>query len=257
MEPQELDQAIEELEIRLERLRALYEQYFLGIEKIEPTVARKDVDRRLYLLRREKIRNTARRFKLQTIIQRYNTFQQYWQRICREIENGTYKRHRLRAERVQGPSDLLTIATRRRFGREREQSSAPPPPEPAATPVSGEAARPHTVPSPAPAAAIPSNGRRGAQPPPPPKRRPAGNPPPAAVPPKTGAGPVGAHALRELHARLVAASRAANRPAVSFETVEKTVKATEAALRAKHANRRILFDVVLKDGKPALKPIVR
>ena len=67
---EELDIALEELETRLERLRALYEQYFLGFEKIEPTVARKDVDRRIYVLRREKIRNTGKRFKLQTIIQR-------------------------------------------------------------------------------------------------------------------------------------------------------------------------------------------
>jgi hypothetical protein len=98
-------------------LRALYEQYFLGFEKIEPAVARKDVDRRIYVLRREKIRNTGKRFKLQTIIQRYNTFQQYWQRICREIENGTYKRHVLRAERQMTPEMQLTIAAKRRFGK--------------------------------------------------------------------------------------------------------------------------------------------
>ena len=91
MDPQEIDLALDELENRLDRLRSLYEQYFLGFEKIEPAVARKDVDRRIYVMRREKIRNTGKRFKLQTLIQRYNTFQQYWQRICREIENGTYK----------------------------------------------------------------------------------------------------------------------------------------------------------------------
>jgi hypothetical protein len=113
----ELDNALEELETRLERLRALYEQYFLGFEKIEPSVPRKDVDRRIYLLRREKIRNTGRRFKLQTLIQRYNTFQQYWQRVCREIENGTYRRHLLRAERLMNPDKQLTIATKRRFGK--------------------------------------------------------------------------------------------------------------------------------------------
>ncbi len=99
LDAEELDNQIHELEHRLERLRALYEQYFLGIEKIEPQVARKDVDRRFWALRKIKIRNTARRFKLQTLIQRYNTFQQHWGRICREIENGTYRRQMLRAER--------------------------------------------------------------------------------------------------------------------------------------------------------------
>ena len=59
MEPDEVDNQLEELEIRVERLRALYEQYFLGIEKIEPAVPRKDVDRRIWVLRRTQIRNTA------------------------------------------------------------------------------------------------------------------------------------------------------------------------------------------------------
>jgi hypothetical protein len=99
VEPLELDTAINELETRVERLRSLYEQFFMGIEKIAPAVAHKDVTRRIELLRREQIRNTAKRFRLQMIIQRHNTFQQYWQRILREIENGTYKRHVLRAER--------------------------------------------------------------------------------------------------------------------------------------------------------------
>lgn len=100
MDTLELDTAIAELETRVERLRALYEQYFLGIERLEPLIARKDVDRRIWQLRREKIRNTAKRFKLQTLIQRYNTLQMYWQRVCREIERGTYRRHVLRAERA-------------------------------------------------------------------------------------------------------------------------------------------------------------
>lgn len=116
VQPDELEIALEELETRLERLRALYEQYFLGIEKIEPAVARKDVDRRIWLLRRVQIRNTARRFKLQTLIQRYNTFQQYWARICREIENGTYTRHLLKAQKKVGV-EPLTWAAKKRFGR--------------------------------------------------------------------------------------------------------------------------------------------
>lgn len=113
MEPKELDIALEELEQRLERLRSLYEQYFLGIEKVEPTIARKDVDRRFWILRRTKLRNTARRFRLQLLVQRYNTFQQYWMRVCRQIENGTYSRHVRRAEATFG-KEALTVAARRR-----------------------------------------------------------------------------------------------------------------------------------------------
>ena len=102
MEPVDLEKRIGELEIAVDRLRSLYEQYFVGLEKIEPGVLRKDVDRRVYALRKEQIRNTALRFRFQTVLQRYNTYQTHWQRICREIENGTYKRHLLRAQRRFG-----------------------------------------------------------------------------------------------------------------------------------------------------------
>lgn len=132
MEAEEIDVALDELENRLDRLRSLYEQYFLGIEKIEPSVARKDVDRRFWLLRRTQIRNTARRFRLQVLVQRYNTFQQYWVRICREIENGTYSRHLLRAQKKLG-DEPKTWAAKKRLGyfRKRGQgdnghSSEPP-----------------------------------------------------------------------------------------------------------------------------------
>jgi hypothetical protein len=120
VQAEEIDVALDELETRLDRLRSLYEQYFLGIEKIEPAVARKDVDRRFWILRRTKIRNTARRFRLQTLIQRYNTFQQYWARICREIENGTYSRHILRAQKKLG-AEPKTWAAKKRLGYFRKR----------------------------------------------------------------------------------------------------------------------------------------
>jgi hypothetical protein len=91
--PKEQEIAIGELEERVDRLRNIYEQYFLGFEKLEPTVPRKDVDRRLAILRKEQIRNTAMRFRFQVVMQKYNTYAMHWIRICRQIEEGTYKRH--------------------------------------------------------------------------------------------------------------------------------------------------------------------
>jgi len=114
MDLAELEHEIEELEQRVERLRSLYEQYFLGIEKIEPLTARKDVDRRIWVLRREQIRNTRKRFRLQTIIQRYNTYQQYWMRINREIEAGTYRRHLIKAQKILETFNPLTYQARKR-----------------------------------------------------------------------------------------------------------------------------------------------
>ena len=64
--------------------------------------------------------------------------------------------------------------------------------------------------------------------------------------------------VRELHARLVEAKRQTqDGAAVSVEGLARSLKATEAKLREQHKNRKIDFDVVIKDGKAVLKPIVR
>lgn len=117
MDHKELDTNINEIEDRLERVRSLYEQYFCGIEKVEPQVPRKDLERRIAIMRKEQIRNTAMRFKFQTLIQRYNTMQQHWGRILREIENGTYKRDLARAAARFGVDDALTAVGRKRAER--------------------------------------------------------------------------------------------------------------------------------------------
>src|SRR3954468_7436210 len=114
MDTSEIERELADLESRIERLRALYEQYFIGIEKVEPQIPRKEVDRKITLLRKEQIRNTGQRFKFQMLIQRYNTLQQYWARVTREIENGTFRRDVLRAAARFGAKDALTILGKRR-----------------------------------------------------------------------------------------------------------------------------------------------
>jgi hypothetical protein len=95
----EIQLALDELETRLDRLRALYEQYFTGIEKAAPVVQHKDVERRIQALRKASLRNTVQRFRFQTLVQKYTTYLQYWQRILRRIEEGTHKRDLARALR--------------------------------------------------------------------------------------------------------------------------------------------------------------
>jgi hypothetical protein len=64
--------------------------------------------------------------------------------------------------------------------------------------------------------------------------------------------------IRELHENLVRIKRE-NKEAgqVSVESLAKTLRATEEKLRTEHKNRRIEFEVVLRDGKAVVKPKVR
>jgi hypothetical protein len=120
----ELEAEVDDLEPRIERLRALYEQYFMGLEKMEPATLRGEVDRKLWALRKKRIQNTGVRYRLQMLIQRYNTYQQYWQRIMREMERGTYMRDVLRVARRIGSEEAVTIVGRRRAKMFRELAKA-------------------------------------------------------------------------------------------------------------------------------------
>ena len=135
-DPKEVEALINELERKLDRLKVLYEQYFMGIEKREPTVPLKDVVRVMRKLDNEQIRNTSLRFRLRTLVQRFNTYRNYWNRTLREIDRGTYHRDVARLRRKMkrqgiemaktGPRSSVAeveraIADAKKQAREQEQ----------------------------------------------------------------------------------------------------------------------------------------
>src|SRR5213595_1732292 len=77
----------------LERLKVLYEQYFLGIQKQAPSVLHSDVERKLRDLAQLQIRNTGLRYRFVTLQQKFGSYNSYWRRTLRQIENGTYTRN--------------------------------------------------------------------------------------------------------------------------------------------------------------------
>jgi hypothetical protein len=91
-ESKELEEQIDAMELRLDRLRSLYEQYFQGIEKIEPSMERNSAHHQLQQMRKTRSRNTALRFRLNQLVARMNTYETYWMRTSRRIEDGTYHR---------------------------------------------------------------------------------------------------------------------------------------------------------------------
>ena len=94
-----VEEVLGELENKLERLKILYEQYFMGIEKMEPQTQRKEITRRMLELAQIQIRNTAMRYRYHALNQKFGAYQTYWGRTMREIENGTYYRSIARASR--------------------------------------------------------------------------------------------------------------------------------------------------------------
>jgi hypothetical protein len=94
------DQVLE-IEEDLERLRVVFEQYFLGIEKRPPLERRAEIQRALRLMQTKRIQHTVTRFQFQGLVGRFNILDAYWTRTLRRIEDGTYERDLFRAKLKQ------------------------------------------------------------------------------------------------------------------------------------------------------------
>jgi hypothetical protein len=65
--------------------------------------------------------------------------------------------------------------------------------------------------------------------------------------------------VAQLHAELNAARRQLNQSSssVSLDALAKSLRDTETKLKGQHGGRSVDFQVVIKDGKPIVKPVVR
>jgi hypothetical protein len=88
-----------EMEKRMERLRSLYESYFMGMERVPPNTPRRDMNRMMLEMQQVAISNSSLRFRFQSLSQRWVLQTTYWNRTMREIEAGTFRRDVARTQR--------------------------------------------------------------------------------------------------------------------------------------------------------------
>jgi hypothetical protein len=86
------------LDQKLKQLKLDYDRYFLGSRPREPVVQRGEIDKLIAIYSNQAIRNSALRFRFSSICSRYQAFKRQWNEILRQIEGGTYQRHRFKAE---------------------------------------------------------------------------------------------------------------------------------------------------------------
>jgi hypothetical protein len=294
MTPKEFEIMLSDAEVQLSRIKHLYEQWFQGIERIEPQIPRKQFDRALHELRKTKPRNTALRFRFQTLIQRYTTLQTYWRRIGRQIEEGTYRRDLLRArrrreaaraerERQKGrrssnPLELdpdadinMDELVAQASDRMDELLKAPEPSSKVAPLNLDQAnATPLNEPeSQARAFAAPQPEQPAARFSKPQSRRPVSlrdNSNSAVTPSRRAPPPIatrskgpGEARMRQIYDSYIEAKRSNNERTdkIDYETVAKSLKKMVPKLDRKHKGKRVDFKVVLKDGKVGIKPVVK
>ena len=93
-----LEEDFKILENKLLQLKLDYDQYFLGSRPREPVLLRGEVQKLIAMYSNTAIQNTAMRFKFGSICSRYQAFKRQWTEILRQIEQGTYSRHRFKAD---------------------------------------------------------------------------------------------------------------------------------------------------------------
>ncbi len=87
-----LEEELTDLAGRIERLRVLYQQYFMGMERIPPLVQREQLERRVRESPLNDVRRAAVKFRFQSLIQRLRTYEVYWDRLQRDIDEGRVER---------------------------------------------------------------------------------------------------------------------------------------------------------------------
>jgi hypothetical protein len=96
---------LNDLDEGISGLQVLYEKYFLGIDRKPPEQERKRISGKARELRAASIRNTALKFKVNTLFAKLISFERMWDRTLREIEDGTYKRDVFKAKLRGGDRD--------------------------------------------------------------------------------------------------------------------------------------------------------
>jgi hypothetical protein len=128
-----IEELLDHCDTTLDRVKVLYEQFFLGIQKQPPTHLHTDVERKLRELQQLQIRNTALRYRFATIQQKFGSYNSYWRRTLRQIENGTYHRNLAKIGRQAAqtgeeiPDEILAAMPKRmreQVKRDREAALA-------------------------------------------------------------------------------------------------------------------------------------
>lgn len=79
-------------EIKLQKLKVDYDQYFAGIIKVPPFKLHEEVKKMIRLQSGRPISNTSLQFKYNSLVGRYTTYNNLWTRHMRQLEDGTLRR---------------------------------------------------------------------------------------------------------------------------------------------------------------------
>lgn len=108
----QLDQELDRLEARMEELRVQFEQFFVDVLPHPPEKLQREVETLIKTLLKAPFRNSAVRFRLRTLVYRYQTYGTYWERVLKQREEGTYSK------------DLFKVELREKLNEDLEKANS-------------------------------------------------------------------------------------------------------------------------------------
>ena len=223
---EDISKACDALEEELASLRVSYEQYFLGMERRPPTQPHSAFKRRVNTLRNTFIRQTAMKFRVQSLHAKFLSYERMWLRTIQEMENGTYRRDVFKAR----------LHAKKNEPQEKD-AQAQVPAQPATEKAAPVAAATN--------GAKPAVGANGAA-----KSAPSSSPP--------GAPPNLSDAnIRAIYGAYVNAKKQCNEDVskLSYDTLAASLRKQVPTLMKQHNAKTVEFKVVIKDGKAVLRAV--
>jgi len=229
-------QALEKLETLIQLTKNEYEMYFMGVLRRAPTEKVREIKLTLHELTEMRITNTRVLFKLRVLRTRFNTLNLRWLRTTKEIEEGTYKKHRWLADKREQQRKASGARTKssEELRAEIRALMRGEDPDAAAATVRRERGEPEDVDR-----TVRSPGRNVSAP-----RSPGKS---------NGAHSVGSDGLFDAYMQArqgVGATGSVNRAAL-----EATLGKHAERIKAKYGVRDVRFKVVTENGKPKVKAV--
>ncbi|MCB9637997.1 MAG: hypothetical protein H6727_03720 [Myxococcales bacterium] len=210
---------LDQLEQSIEECHRNYELYFMGIEKREPFQLRENVKRLISSLRQTRNNQSTFRFRLNSLASRFQSLSRYWDRVNYEREQGIFHKDRKRTlRRVFNQSDLTSSssAALETLRKAQNQDNDDTPPD--------------GVP------AYQGNSQR---------------PDPSLVQPNK----LPDDRMRQIYNSYIETrGQCGESTRVNYDALVKTIESQIPRLQAK-GYRDVDFQVIVKDGKAALKPV--
>lgn len=88
MNKDEIKQDLDNIERKIEQLKIEYEKFFVGITKVEPITMKNQIVQLIKKHATTQFNNVMLSFRYKNLLARFLTYQEYWNRILKLIEEG-------------------------------------------------------------------------------------------------------------------------------------------------------------------------